>query len=139
MVSCIILDILVQKRRNEKTAMKCSKELLKALQATPLKIVTDKLRRYSAARGEVMPSVAWSTQQYKNNRYGSYHQHSRQQERRIRQLKSQSQAQRFLACYSIINNLFRLGGHQIQAGNDRILSERAFSKWTSISCARDLA
>jgi putative transposase len=57
------LDILVQKRRSKKAAMKFFKKLLKGQQATPLKIVTDKLRSYSAARREIMPSVAYSTQQ----------------------------------------------------------------------------
>nr|WP_244877414.1 DDE-type integrase/transposase/recombinase [Glaciecola pallidula] len=59
------LDILVQKRRNKKTAMKFFKKLLKGQQATPLKLGTDKLRSYSAARREVMPSVAHSTQHTK--------------------------------------------------------------------------
>jgi putative transposase len=59
---CDKLDILVQKRRNKKAAMKFFKKLLKGQQATPLKIVTDKLRSYSAARRDVMPSVAHSTQ-----------------------------------------------------------------------------
>jgi putative transposase len=44
------LDILVQKRRNSKAAMKFFKKLLKGQQTAPLKIVTDKLRSYSAAK-----------------------------------------------------------------------------------------
>jgi putative transposase len=72
------LDILVQKRRNKKAAMKFFKKLLKSQQATPLKIVTDKLRGYSAARREIMPSVVNSTQQYENNRCELSHQPGRQ-------------------------------------------------------------
>jgi putative transposase len=55
------LDILVQKRRNKKAAMKFFRKLLKGQQAAPLKIVTDKLRSYSAAKREIMPSVDHST------------------------------------------------------------------------------
>jgi putative transposase len=96
-------------------------------QATPLKIVTDKLRSYSAARREIMPSVVHSTQQYENNRCELSHQPGRQQEPQIRRFKSQGQAQRFLTCHGIVNNLFRLGRHKMQADNYRILRERAFS------------
>ena len=62
------LDILVQKRRNKKAAMKFFRKLLKGQQAAPLKIVTDKLRSYSAAKKELIPDVEHSTQQYENNR-----------------------------------------------------------------------
>jgi putative transposase len=133
------LDILVQKRRNKKAAMKFFKKLLKGQQATPLKLVTDKLRSYSAARREIMPSVAHSTQQYENNRCELSHQPGRQQERQMRRFKSHGQAQRFLSCHGIVNNLFRLGRHKMQADNYRILRERAFSEWTRVSCVQNLA
>jgi len=58
------LDILVQKRRDRKAAKRFFKKLLKGQQVKPLKIVTDKLRSYSAAKREVMPSVEQSTKQY---------------------------------------------------------------------------
>jgi putative transposase len=111
------LDILVQKRRNKKAAMKFFKKLLKGQQATPLKIVTDKLRSYSAARREIMPSVDHSTQQYENNRCELFHQPGRQQERQMRRFKSRGRAQRFLACHGIVDNLFRFGRHKMQADN----------------------
>ncbi len=52
------LAILVQKRRNRKAAMKFFKKLLKGQQAAPLKVVTDKLRSYSAARGTSCPVLS---------------------------------------------------------------------------------
>jgi putative transposase len=99
----------VQKRRNRKAAMKFFKKLLKGQQAAPLKIVTDKLRSYSAAKRDIMPSVEHSTQQDENHRCELSHQPGRQQERQMRRFKSQGQAQRFLSCHGIVNNLFRLG------------------------------
>jgi putative transposase len=77
------LDILVQKRRNIKAVMKFFKKLLKGQQAMPLMIVTDKLRSYSAAKWDIMPSVAHSTEQYENNRCELSHQPGRQQERQM--------------------------------------------------------
>lgn len=120
------LDILVQKRRNKKAALMFFKKLLKGQQTLPLKIVTDKLRSYSGAKRETMPSVDHSTQQYENNRCELSHQPSRQQERQMRAFKSQGHAQRFLSCHGVVNNLFRLGRHSMKARNYRVLLERAF-------------
>src|SRR4030095_11470896 len=51
-----VLDILVQRQRNKKAAKKFFHKLLKGLKYVPSVIITDKLRSYSAARLEVMPS-----------------------------------------------------------------------------------
>lgn len=126
------LDILVQKRRKKKAAMKFLRNLLKGQQAAPLKIVTDKLRSYSAAKWEIMPCVAHSTQQHENNRCELSHQPSRQQERQMRRFKSQGQAQRFLSCHGIVNNLFRLRRYLMKASNYRIFRKRVFAECTSI-------
>ncbi|MFT6270597.1 MAG: putative transposase [Alphaproteobacteria bacterium] len=71
-----------------------------------------------------MPSVARSSQQYENNRCESSHQPGRQQERQMQRFIPQGQAQRFLACHGIVNNLFSLGRHQMQAANYRMLVRR---------------
>jgi len=52
-----ILDILVQSRRDQKAAKKFFRKLLKGLRYVPRLIITDKLKSYSAAKAEVMPSV----------------------------------------------------------------------------------
>ncbi|MFT6731828.1 MAG: putative transposase [Polaribacter sp.] len=44
------LDILVKKCRDKKAARRFFKKFLKGQQVKPLKIVTDKLRSYSAAK-----------------------------------------------------------------------------------------
>ena len=51
------IDILVQKRKDKKTARRFFHKLLLGQQAAPIKIVTDKLRSYSAAKKEVIPSA----------------------------------------------------------------------------------
>ena len=96
------LDILVQKRKNKKAAMLFFKRLLKGQGGTPLKVVTDKLASYSAAKKELIPSVEHSTVQYENNGCELSHQPTRQQERQMRKFKSQGQAQRFLSCYCVL-------------------------------------
>jgi putative transposase len=51
------IDILVQKRKDKKAASRFFQKLLKGQQASPIKIVTDKSRNYSAAKKELIPSV----------------------------------------------------------------------------------
>ncbi len=132
------LDILVQKRRDRRAAKRFFKKLLKGQQVKPLKMVTDKLKSYSAAKREVMPSVEHSTQQYENNRCELSHQPTRQQERQMGRFKSQGHAQRFLTGHGIVNNLFRLGRHVMKAKNYRILRDRSFLEWDRASCVQNL-
>ena len=87
------IDILVQKRKNKAAAMGFFKLLLKGLRGLPLKVVTDKLASYSAAKKELIASVDHSTLQYENNGCELPLQPTRQQERQMRKFKSQEQAQ----------------------------------------------
>ena len=132
------LDIIVQKRRNKRAAMKFFKRLLKYQQATPLKIITDKLRSYSAVKRDIMPSIEHSSEQYENNLSELSHQPTRQQERQMLRFKSQGHAQRFLSCHGVVNNLFRLAPHRIKAKNYRTLRARAFNEWAQVSCVQNL-
>ena len=52
-----VLDILVQRRRDKKAAKKFFRKLLKGLVFVPYVIVTDKLKRYEAAKREILPGV----------------------------------------------------------------------------------
>jgi putative transposase len=133
------IDILVQKRKDTHAAKRFFKKLLKGQQAAPIRIVTDKLRSYSAAKKALIPGVEHSTQQHENNRCELSHQPGRQQERQMRKFKSQGQAQRFLSCHGAVNNLFRLGRHFMKASHYRIFRDRAFVEWGRASCVQNLA
>ena len=133
------IDILVQKRKDRNAAKRFFKKLLKGQQVPPIKIVTDKLKSYSAAKRELMPSVEHSTQQYENNGCERSHQPTRQQERQMRKFKSQGQAQRFLSCHGTVNNLFRLGRHLMKASNYRVFRDRAFVEWDRASYVQNMA
>jgi putative transposase len=52
-----VLDILVQRHRDRKAAKKFFRKLLKGLRYFPRVVITDKLRSYSAAIAETLPSV----------------------------------------------------------------------------------
>jgi len=121
------IDILVQKRKDKKAASRFFQKLLKGQQATPIKIVSNKLRSYSAAKEELISSVEHSTEQYENNRCELSHQPSRQQERQMRKFKSHGQAQRFLFCHGVVNNLFGHGRHLMKAKNYRRFRQRSLA------------
>jgi len=137
------IDILVQKRKDANAAKGFFNRLLKGPQAIPIKVVTDKLRSYSAAIRDIMPSVEHSTAQYENNRRELSHQltrqQERQQERQMRGFESHGQAQRSLSCHGIVNNLFRLGRHLMKAKNYRTFRQRSFAEWDRASCIQNIA
>jgi putative transposase len=132
------IDILVQKRKDKKAARRSFRTLLKGQQTAPIKIVIDKLRSYSVAKKELMPGAEHSTQHYENNRWELSHQSGRQQDRQLRKFKSQGQAQRFLSCQGVVNNLFRLGRHSMKASNYRVFRDRAFVEWGRARCVQNL-
>ena len=129
------IDILVQRRRNKKAAIRFYRKLLKGQSFSPIRVTTDKLKSYAAAHREVMPSVIHSTQQYENNRAELSHEPTRQRERQMRRFKSAGQAQRFLVVHGVVGNLFRLGRHLIRATHYREFRSRAFCEWQQVTCA----
>src|SRR5215213_1040352 len=53
----VVLDVLVQRRRDKQAAKRLLRKLLKKQGRAPRVMITDKLASYNAAKGEVMPSV----------------------------------------------------------------------------------
>lgn len=80
----VVLDILVQSRRNAKAATKFFRRLLTELRHVPRVVVTDKLRSYGAAHRDVMPSVEHRRSRYLNNRAENSHQPTRARERAMK-------------------------------------------------------
>jgi putative transposase len=90
-----VLDILVQGRRDKKTAKRFFRKLLKGLTYVPRVIITDQLKSYGAALREILPSVEHRQHRYLNNRTENSHQPTRQRERRMVRFKSPSHANAF--------------------------------------------
>ena len=90
-----VLDILVQRHRNKTAAKKFFRKLLKGLRYGPRVIITDKLRSYSAAKSEVLPSVNHYQDKWLNNRAENSHQPTRLRERVMRRFKSSGHASVF--------------------------------------------
>jgi len=134
-----VLDILVQSRRNKKAAKKFFRKLLKGLRYVPRVIITDKLKSYSVARAEAMPSVEHLQQKYQNNRAENSHQPTRLRERVMRRFKSSGHAQRFLSAFGIITSYFRPGRHLCTARVYREMMTRRFADWEQVVRAPEAA
>jgi len=129
------IDILVQRRRNQRAAERFFRRILKGQGGEPRWLVTDKLRSYDAAHRTVMPTVSHINHVYANNRAEVSHQPTRQQEYHMRGFSSATQAQRFLTLHGLTQNIFRLGHHLMQVVNYRILRTQAFQVWKEAVCA----
>jgi putative transposase len=127
-----VLDILVQSKRDKKAAKKFFRKLLKGFRYVPRVIVTDKLRSYSAARTEVMPSVEHVQQKYQNNRAENSHQPTRLREKVMRRFKTAGHAQRFLSAFGVISSHFRVGRHFCTAGVYREMMKGRFTVWKQV-------
>jgi len=130
-----VIDILVQKHRNARAAKRFFRKLLKGQGAAPWRLVTGKLRSYSAAHRQSMPSLAHDTRRNANNRAVVSHQPTRQRERQMRRFKSAGQAQRILSIHGVVQNLFRLGRHHLRSENYRFLRDRSFRGWWEVTAA----
>ena len=133
-----VLDILVQSRRDRRAASRFFRKVLKEQGRAPRRLITDKLRSYSAAHRTVMPSVVHSTRQYENNRPEVSHQPTRELERQMRRFRSAAHAQRFLSVHGFVQNLFRAGRHLLRAVHHRVLRPRSFRVWDEVTCACSL-
>jgi putative transposase len=129
------IDILVQRRRNQRAAERFFRRLLKGQGGEPRWLMTDKLKSYDAAHRTVMPMVSHINQVYANNRAEVSHQPTRQRESHMRGFSSATQAQQFLTLHGLTQNLFRVGRHLLQAVNYRLLRSQAFQVWEEAVCA----
>jgi putative transposase len=129
----IVLDVLVQRRRDKKAAKRLLRKLLKKQMRAPRVMITDKLASYGAARREVMPGIEHRQHKGLNNRAENSHQPTRRRERQMKQFKSAGQAQRFLSAHDQINNLFQLRRDHLTAAEHRASRTQIFRVWAEIS------
>jgi len=129
------IDILVQRRRNQRAAEQFFRRLLKSHGREPRWLVTNKLRSSHAAHRAIMPTVRHINQVNANNRAEVSHEPTRQRERHMRGFSSSTQAQKFLTLHGLTQNLIRIRRHLMQAVNYRLLRTQAFQVWQEVVCA----
>jgi putative transposase len=96
----LVLDILVQSRRDKGAAKRLLRKLLKRQCRAPRVMITDKLASYRAAKKkEITPGVEHRQHKGLNNRAENSHQPTRRRERQMKRFKSAGQVQRFLSAH----------------------------------------
>ena len=128
-----VIDILVQPRRDRRAAERFFRRLLRGQGQQPLRIITDRLRSYSAAMRTSFCNVAHTTERYANNRMEASHQPTRQRERQNASIRVCPSGPTFLSLHGVVHNLFRLGRHLIRSENYRFLRSRSFSMWRTVT------
>src|SRR3954452_24577287 len=129
----VVLDVLVQRRRNKQAAKRLLRKLLKKQMRPPRVMITDKLASCGAAKREVMPpglSIASTRDSITERRIRT--KPTRRRERQMKQFKSAGQAQRFLSAHDQINNLFHLRRDRVTAAEQRASRTQKFQVWAEI-------
>lgn len=128
-----VLDEIVQTRRNTKAAKRLLIRLLKKQGMAPKRIITDKLRSYSAARRDVMPNVEHRSHKGLNNRAENSHLPLRKRERIMQGFRSVGGLQRFISIFSAVRNLFVASHKKRSALTTHIHRVRATAQWNAVT------
>lgn len=126
----VVLDAIVQKRRNKAAALKLLKKLLKRQGFVPDKFVTDGLASYKAAMRELGCQACHAPGRLReNNRAENSHLPVRRRERKMQRFKSQGQAQLLVSTHSAVYNTFSIERHLTSRNTMRYLRNAAMEKW----------
>ena len=124
-----VLDILVQRRRDSRAALRLMRKLLKKQRFVPKLLVSDKLRSYGSAFRRLRLSCRHEQGLRKNNRAENSHQAVRRREHKLRRFKSDRSAQRFLSMHGAVHNTFNFQRHLISRSTLRIFRAEATAEW----------
>src|SRR6202051_3009412 len=124
-----ILDMLVQRRRDKKAALRLMRKLLRKQGFAPKLLVTDKLRSYGAALRKIGLTCRHEQGLRQNNRAENSHQVVRRRERKMQRFKSARSAQRFLAIHAAVHNTFNLQRHLVSRPTLRTFRAEATARW----------
>jgi putative transposase len=124
-----VLDMLVQRRRDKRAALRLMRKLLKKQGFTPKLLTTDKLGSYGAAFRHLHLTCRHEQGLRKNNRAENSHQAVRRRERKMQRFKSARSAQRFLSVHAAVHNTFNLQRHLVSRATLRTFRAEAAAQW----------
>ncbi len=124
-----VLDILLQPRRDKRAAKKLIRKLLRKRGTSPTAVVTDKLRSYGEALGELGLKERHETGGRLNNRAENSHQPVRRRERSWVGFTRPGLTQRFLSTHADVYNCFNLQRHIISRRTLKTFRDVAFTEW----------
>jgi putative transposase len=130
-----VLDLLVQRRRDTRAALRLMRKLLKKQGFAPKLLVTDKLRSYASAFRQLGLTGPHEQGLRRNNRAENSHQPVRRRERKVQRFKSAGSAQRFLSMHAAVHNTFNLQRHLVSRSTLRKFRAEATAQWNSAVAA----
>ncbi|WP_312736545.1 IS6 family transposase [Brevundimonas sp.] len=127
-----VLDIVVQRRRDNEAALKLLGRLLRNQPVEPESITTDGLASYGSALRELgLKHLHRPGRLRENNRVENSHLPIRRRERQQQGFKSQASAQKFLTTYAAIYNTFNVQRHLISRPTLRRFRAEADAVWAA--------
>jgi putative transposase len=130
-----VLDMLVQRRRDKRAAVRLMRKLLRKQGFAPKLLTTDKLGSYGSAFRQLRLTCHHEQGLRKNNRAENSHQPVRRRERKMQRFKSAGSAQRFLSIHAAVHNTFNLQRHLISRSTLRTFRAEAAAQWRSAVAA----
>jgi len=124
-----ILDVLVQRRRDRRAAIKLTRKLLRKQGFAPKRVTTDKLPSYGAAFRDLHLTCGHEQGLRMNNRAENSHQVVRRREHKMQRFKSAASAQRFLSIHAAVHNTFNFQRHLISRSTLRVFRADATAHW----------
>ena len=129
----LVLDILVQDRRDQQAAERFLRRTLAGEEHEPRVVVTDKLASYVPALKRVLPRTEHRRHKGLNNRAENSHRPVRTRERALQRFKSPGHAQHFLEPFSAVCNHFRPRRHLLSANDYRETRTDRFRQWREVA------
>jgi putative transposase len=129
----VVLDILVQQRRDQEAAETFLRRLLVVQQYEPRVVITDKLASYPPAVRRVLPHTEHRRHKGLNNRAENAHRPTRRRERVLQRFKSPAHAQQFLRPFGPISDHFRPRRHLLPAPQYRQTMQSRFVAWREVT------
>jgi putative transposase len=130
----LVLDILVQSRRNAAAAKRLLRKLPKKQGCPPRRLITDKLGSYAAAHRRIMPAVEHRSHKGLNNRAEKSHLPLRRRERAMQGCRALGGLQRFTSVFSTVRNLFVPPRSRRSALATHLHRLNAMAAWKSATC-----
>jgi putative transposase len=129
----VVLDILVQARRNQEAAEAFLRRVVDGNGDQPRVVITDTLASYPPALRRVLPGVEHRRHKGLNNRAENSHRPTRRREWALQRFKSPAHAQPFLAPFGPISDHFRRRRHLLPAPAYHHLLQTRFATWRAVT------
>jgi len=126
-----VLERYVTKKRDKKAALKFMKKAMRRY-GSPNKIVTDKLRSYSAAAKELGCLEKQVTERWANNRVENSHLPFRRRERAMLRFRRMDSLQKFASIHASFHNLFNSQRSLSKRSTFKLKRDAALKEWRSL-------